>query len=402
MNTLRLYFSTHWRDSASPCAWALCNDNGTVLQSGVDPLAALPKGHECIAIAAADRVLFTAATLPSGSRRRWQAALPFAVEEHTLPDPEDNHVVPGATLADGKIALAVVDKAWLKRITEACQAAGLSLRRMVAETLLPPLAPASWTLVLDGAGGFVRTGEASGMAIDGGDASHAPLALRLAADLPEKIEVRHAQRAANESRALPQWSDLPVALVAGSPWDWRQAPIPADALNLLWGEFTPRARIREWWPKLRPVALILLAALAIEVLGVNLQWAMLSGEKRALTQDMEQNFRATFGASGVLVNAPLQMRRNLAELRHQAGQMDDSDFLALLDAAAPVLPAGSVQALHYESGRLDADVKAASHNELQSLQQRLQTRGLAVQMGEIHEAQGGAEARLSIQIGGGR
>jgi general secretion pathway protein L len=400
MSILRIYFSASWRDSASPCPWALCDEGGAVLQSGADPLASLPKGHECVAIAAADRVLFTSATLPAGSRRRWQAALPFAVEENTLPDPEDNHVVPGATLADGRVALAVVDKAWLKRIVDGCQNAGLSLRRMVAETLLPALKPASWTLVLDGASGFVRSGEASGMAIDSGDATHAPLALRLNAAPPERIEVRYAHSVPAAARALPQWPEVSASLTLGAPWDWRQAQIPADAWNLLWGEFTPRARISEWWPTLRPAALILLTALGIAVLGTLIQWGMLAAEKRSLTQDMEQHFRAAFGTSATLVDAPLQMRRNLAELRHQAGQADDSDFIALLDAAAPALatlPVGDLRALHYESGRLDADIKTTA--DLNALRQRLQARGLSVQ---TSAAQGGADTRLSIQIGGGR
>lgn len=405
MSVLRLYFSAGWRDGASPCPWALCDENGSVLQSGSDPLAALPKGHECVAVAAADRVLLVAATLPPGSRRRWQTALPFAVEERTLPDPEDNHVVPGPVLADGRIALAVMDKSWIKRIVDACQAAGLPLRRMVAETLLPQLSPATWTLVLDGAGGFVRSGAASGMALDGGGAEHAPLALRLNAALPKRLEVRYAQSVPAAERALPQWPDLPATLVAGPPWDWRHAPIPADAWNLLWGEFAPRARIREWWPTLRPIALILLAALGVEALGANLQWAMLANERNALARDMERSFRAAFGETGVLVDAPLQMQRNLAELRHETGQPDDGDFLALLDAAAPALaalPAGGVQALHYESGRLDADIKATRSDDLQALRQRLQSRGLTVQVGDIHDAGGSAEARLSIQAGGGR
>jgi general secretion pathway protein L len=295
----------------------------------------------------------------------------------------------------------VVDKAWLKRIVEASQTAGLSLRRMVAETLLPDMPADGWTLVWDGNGGFVRTGHASGMTIDSGDAHHAPLALSLdAARLPKHMEVRFPP--GGFARALPQWSDLPVTLTAGRPWDWRQAPIPANAWNLLWGEFAPRARIREWWPNLRPVALILLAALGIQVLGTYIQWAMLSSEKNSLTRNMEQSFRAAFGQGGVLVNAPLQMQRNLSDLRHTAGQPDDGDMLSLLDAAAPVLatlPAGSVQTLHYESGRLDVDLRAP-RGDLQALPQRLQAKGVSARLGDIHEGGGGTEARVSISAGG--
>lgn len=404
MSILRIYFSGLWRDSTTPCPWALCDETGAVLQSGNDPLAALPKCQECIAIVAPDRVLCIGVKLPPGSRRRWQAALPFVAEEHTLPDPEENHVVPGPAQAGGRIMLAVVDKPWLRRIVDACRTANLPLRRMIPETFLPALAPETWTLVWNGSGGFVRTGSASGMALDNGDTNTAPLALRLRlnpaqASLPEKIEVRFPQHVPEAQRALPQWDDLPVTLSAGQAWDWRRAAIPDDALNLLWGDFAPRARISEWWPKLRPAALILLAALGVEAIGANIEWAMLTNEKKALTQDMARSFRTAFGDAGTLVNAPLQMQRNLADLRHTAGLPDDGDFLPLLDAAAPTiagLPIGSVRALHYESGRLDVDIKLGSGSEIQGLRQRLQNKGLGVRMGDIHDAGNGAEARLTL------
>lgn len=412
MSILRIYFSGNWRDSTSPCPWALCDETGSVLQSGADPLAALPKGHECIAIVAPDRVLSVRAKLPPGSRRRWQTALPFVAEEYTLPDPEDNHVVPGPALAEGRMMLAVVDKAWLKRIIEACRTANLSLRRMVPETFLLALTPGTWVLVWDGSNGFVRTGSASGMALDSGDAHAAPLALQLSLNAaqnnsppssPGKIEVRFPQHVPEAQRILPQWNNLPTALSSGPAWDWRRAPIPADTLNLLWGDFAPRAKISEWWPKLRPAALILLAALGVEAVGTNIEWAMLANEKKVLTQDMERSFRTAFGEAGTLVNAPLQMQRNLAELRHSAGLPDDGDFVPLLDATASTLaalPAGSVRGLHYESGRLDVDIKLGRGSDFQDLRQRLKNKGIGVQIGDIHDAGNGAEARLTLLPGG--
>lgn len=403
MSLLRIYFSGQWRDSTSPCPWALCDDKGALLQSGTANIASLPKGHECVAVVAADRVLNIAAALPPGGRRRWQTVLPFVAEEFTLTDPEDNHVVPGPALANGRRMLAVVDKAWIKRIVEAAHQARLSLRRMVTETCLPPLAADGWTVVWDGAGGFVRTGAASGVALDIGDAGAAPLALRLSLDaapqLPQKIELRFGHEVAAEQRAMPQWSDVQIPLVAGAEWDWRRAAIPEDALNLLWGAFTPRAKFQEWWPKLRPAAYLLAAVLAVEMAGSNIEWAMLAGQKAQLGKEMQRTFRATFGDSVTLVNAPLQMQRNLAEIRHAAGVPDAGDFLPLFNRAGSslaALPAGSVAAMHYEAGRLDIDMKLARREDFPALLQSLKSSGLGAQLGEIREMGNGAEARLTL------
>ncbi|MES1981047.1 MAG: type II secretion system protein GspL [Pseudomonadota bacterium] len=417
MSVLRIYFSSLWRDSASSCAWALCDDHGVILQSGADTLAAMPKGHDCVGIVAPDRVLCVAAKAPPGSRRRWLTALPFMAEEYTLPDPEENHVVPGPVQADGRIMLAVVDKLWLRHIVEACRIQKLTLRQLLPETLLPGPQlvernwnPASWVLVWNGTSGFVRTGAASGMALDNGDADTAPLVLRLCLDAaqaspPQEIEIRFSHELAEERRILPHWNLLPVVTVAGAVWDWRNAPLHGDALNLLWGDFAPRTKFREWWPHIRPAIGLLLIVLAIESIGVNLEWAMLAAQKKTLTQDMERSFRAAFGDASTLVNAPLQMQRNLSGLRHAAGLPDDADFLPLLDSAAPslaMLPVGSVRALHYEAGHLDVDLRLSRRGDIQSLGQQMQNSGVKVQMGDIHEAADGAEARLTLLPGEGR
>jgi general secretion pathway protein L len=409
MSVLRIYFSSEWRDSASPCSWVLCDEKGALLQSGIAPIAALPKGHECVAIVAADRVLSIAVTIPPGGRRRWQAVLPYVAEEFTLADPEENHVVPGPALADGRRMLAIVDKSWLTRIVDAAHTARLSLRRMVAETFLPPLAEDCWTLVWDGSSGFVKTGAASGAALDSGDVNTSPLALRLSLDtapqVPKKIEIRFVQDIDAGQRNMPQWADLQLPLLAGADWDWRRAAIPEDALNLLWGDFAPRAKIQEWWPKLRPAAYLLLAVLALEIAGSNMEWALLLNEKSQLTKSMQRTFRATFGDAVALVNAPLQMQRHLAELRHAAGLPDAGDFLPLLDLASSslaVLPAGSVVAMHYEAGRLDVDIKLARKADFASLKQSMQSSGLGVRIGEIRDLGNGADAKLTLLPEGGQ
>jgi general secretion pathway protein L len=361
----------------------------------------MPKERECIAIVAADRVLTVAATLPPGGRRRWQQILPYVAEEFTLADPEDNHVVPGPELLNGKRMLAIVDKAWLKRLVEAAHSAKLSMRSMVAETFLPSLTSDSWTVVWDGGSGFVKSGDVSGAALDIGDADTLPLALRLsldvAAQIPKKIEIRFPYDVAKEQRELPRWPGL--QLVAGTDWDWRRTPIPSDALNLLWGDFAPRAKIQAWWPKLRPAIFLLLTILLIEMLGTNLKWAMLLKEKNQQIKAMQHTFRATFGDAVTLVNAPLQMQRNLAELRHVAGVPDTGDFLPLLGLASPslaALPLGSVVAMHYEAARLDIDIRLARRDDFLKLKQQMQNSGLSVRIGDIRDMGNIAEARVSV------
>ena len=403
---LRIYFSAAWHDSESPCPWVLCDESGIVLESGESPLAALPKAEEYLAIISSSRLMCVNVKMPSQSRRRWESALPFVAEEYTLTDPDENHVVPGAVQKNGQCSLFVVDKKWLQTIVSACHAANIPLRRAVPEMLLPDLASDTWVIVWDGEKGFMRTGSTSGIALDHGDEQQPPLALTLSLnsalpDLPKNIQIRFTASAARHE--LPQWRNLPAKLNLGEQWDWRTVAIPNNILNLLWGSLAPKTRLHEWLPKLRPVALILSAVILIETVGTNLEWALLNHQKSVVTQAIERTFHKTFGDNSAVVNPPLQMQRNIAALRHAAGLPDDADFLSLLDQASGALsklPNGSLTALHYESGRLDVDIKLHSEAEILTLQQNLQHKGLSIQSSDIRNTGNSVETRLAIRTGG--
>lgn len=405
---LRIYFSGAWHDSNSPCLWALCDASGAVIQSGESALASLPKADDYIAIISATRLLCVNVQMPARSRRRWEAALPFVAEEYTLSAPEDNHVVPGMAQKDGQRTLFIVDKGWLKAIIAACDTAGIRLRRMLPEMLLPALPLDTWVVVWDGNKGFVRTGVASGTALDQGDAQHVPLTLMLYLNAalpapPQHIHIRSVAHAGDIEPTLPRWEGLPAPLTSSAPWDWRQEPISTDTLNLLWGPLAPRVRWDSWLPVLRPVALMLCIAILIETLGIHVQWGMLSHQKTAVIREMERTFRQTFGDTSVVVDPSLQMQRNIAVLRHNAGQPDESDFLPLLDQAAAALaalPDDSITAMHYASGRLDIDLKFSSATEMSAMQQRVNGKGLSLRFGDIRATGSGIEARVSVQTGG--
>ncbi len=403
MTILRIYFSARWRDSASECPWALCDDSGAVLQSGAGPLASMPKAGECIAIIAAARTLCSSITAPAGPRRRWLRALPLLAEEHTLPDPEENHVAPGAMLDNNQLALVVTDKSWLRQIIDSCRAANLPLRKAVPEIALPAVAQDSWTLVWNGANGFVCTGAGKGAELDTADAHTPPVALQLLLEgaAPRRIELRFPHDAPPEQKTLPQWQNMTPEFSRGADWDWRSAAIPADAPNLLWGEFAPPARPLEWWPKFRPAAMLLLAVLGVEMVGSNLQWAMLAWEKKSLTRSMEQSFRQAFGNEANLVNAPLQMQRNLSDLRHGAGAQDDGDFLSLLKMASGALaglPAGALREMHYAGSQLTLEIKLESASEASAMKRKLLDLGLDANA-DIKDTGKGVDVRLTLQQG---
>jgi len=154
---------------------------------------------------------------------------------------------------------------------------------------------------------------------------------------------------------------------------WRQAldcpihrqalrPDPhSPAINLLQGAYAARRRGGGLATRLglasgrqvatyRLAAGLLVAALAVQVLGTAADWARLSWENRKLREEMRQVFKETFPHTQAIVDPALQMQRQLADLRGARGYAKTGDFLHALTAAGGQM--GGVAGLNYEGGRL--------------------------------------------------
>jgi general secretion pathway protein L len=145
-------------------------------------------------------------------------------------------------------------------------------------------------------------------------------------------------------------------------------------------------------PRWRPVRWGLWALLLVQVLGLNLyayqQQAALNQERRA----MQVAFTSTFPKVPVVVDAPVQMQREVEQLRQRSGQLAQEDAEAMLSALmqAANFPAAPT-AVHYQSGELQLEGLQLSSIALADLTRALQARGYQLQ------AQG---ATLTMRLGG--
>jgi general secretion pathway protein L len=397
---LRIYLTAHWQDAASPCAWALLDDDGNLRDSGNGTLASLPQNDEATVIVAADRVLATAAALPKLKRSKLETALPFALEDSLIDDVGDAHVTPGTKLADGRTVLYTLNKSWLTRLLAACNAAKLRVRRIVPEFCLLPTRANEWSVAWDGAQGFLATAHNMGGALDSGDDGRAPVGLQLRLQQQPPAALRLF--ALGSGVQAPGWGIGVPLICEQQSFDWRKAAIPADAPNLLWGKFAPPARIGELWPWLRPALLAGLLLFAVEAVLSNVEWALLAHEQRQLASQMTETFRETFGADAVIVDAPLQMRRNLSRLRHATGTTDDADFLPLLEKFSAASHGGTLRTLRYEEGKLDIELTLPGQAALDALRQRIAETGLGMQVTDTQDAGGMLTVQLRLSAGGAR
>jgi len=337
----------------------------------------------CELVLAGDLVLLERVAVPRSQQRRLGEALRYVAEEMALQEPERLHVAAAPGPDRGSLCLGVIDRPWLEQLLARLRRAGLVAESAYPESLLPALAPRTWTVVWGGNEGFVRTGEHEASMLDLTGPDTAPAVLRLAlerararGDAPQALVVRCAPDApAPDLAAWSQSLDLPVE--DGPAWHWSSAQ-PRPAFEMLQGEFQSRRGAGAWVQRLRAAAVLALAFAAINSFALALDWLAKAGERDALLAQMRGLYRETFGESAVVVDAPLQMQQALARLRERSGRIGPSDFVALAGIAAGILPPASqrqVEGIAYDAGTLTVSLKPPAGQSADPLLAALRARG---------------------------
>jgi general secretion pathway protein L len=249
-----------------------------------------------------------------------------------------------------------------------------------------PLAPGSVSaaLGLDDAGLelTLRSAPFEGLGLTLPNAPQAALqTLRaLAGDAPVHLYVAPAQHA--EYAALA--AAVPGILLEEDSWLHRVAAAKAVPFDLAAGlgaasGATARAWARWKWP-LR----IALAAILVNIIGLNWEYLRLKREAEAVTKNMLQVFRSAYPNEPVSGDPAEQMRRNVARARANAGGGSADEFTAMsaaLGEALAVLPNREVVAgIDYKDRSMSVKFKpnTVDAGTLAQVQAALAQRRLAV------------------------
>ena len=370
--------------SATEWAYALTTDGRTLADHGKTLAALLPMprgaGAEVVALVPVQALGWHRVDLPKGmptGTPRMRAALEGLLEEQLLDETEAVHLALAPDARPGAAAwVAACDRQWLRNAMQLLDAAGRPATRIV-----PEFAP-------EGALALVVLGDAEQpVAVASSDdgvlvlpltAASLPLLPVLPDDaqrLAEPAVAAVAEQLLNEKVALQQAPQRWLQ-AARTRWDLAQFDLAsssrARALKKLatgWGEVLHGAP----WKPARWAAVALVAA---NLLGLN-AWAW--KERAALETKREavrQTLTDTFPQVKVIVDAPVQMEREVATLRQQTGMASPRDLDALLGALASALPADRApSALEYTAGDLRAVGLVLSPDEFRSVVTRLKTVG---------------------------
>jgi len=381
--------------AATPCEVVISDEAARVMRHAEAPVALLPAapGAEIVAVVPAHKLSWHRLKLPRGtlergyfqekSAPRLRSVLEGLLEDRVLDEPAQLHfALEPQARAESPVWVAACDRAWLHAWLTLLEQAGRPVTRIVPE-LAPPAADAPAAtlhvtgtpdhpqLLHSGPGGvaLLPLTAATAALLAGPDAGGA--ASVVAEPGVAALAEQHLQRPVT-LQTRPQRA----MAAAQSPWDLAQF----DLLR------TRRTRARKrlstlaatllhapQWRAARWAALLLAAVNLAGLLGLAWKEQSAQAAKRSAIRDI---LTATFPDVRVIVDAPRQMDRALADLQRQSGSASHADLetmLAQFQGAAANAPGPS--AIEFIAGELQLKGLDPAAASLANVSARLQARG---------------------------
>jgi general secretion pathway protein L len=355
---------------------------------------ALPRG-DIFVLVPISKLSWHAVTLPKGMEPgspRLRTVLDSLLEDRLLDDPGQLHLAIGQNVTTdvNKGAfywVAACDKAWLRSHLSAFESAGMTVTRIVPEFV--PSNDAIHTHVIGNADQpwLVATGQSTGGVVC------LPLNVAALALLP--TSQAGAEQATHTVFSEPAVASVAVRLLPGVPilqerfarwleasrtdWDLAQFDLASTGrtrsfkrafeagLELL---CAPRWRFARW------SVIVLLAA---NLLGLNaVAWKEKSAQQ-AQRLAIQNTLTQTFPQVKLVVDAPLQMQREVTALRQATGSPSNFGLEAVLNAIGAALPPGrTASAIDMVNGEIRLKGLELSGQDLSTLSVRLKGQGYAV------------------------
>lgn len=373
--------------------------DGTSVQRHASVAAALlprERGQQVIALVPGAALSWHQVTLPKGtlgqglgrtsSPARVRNVLEGLLEEQLLDDPAQLHfALQPQARNETPVWVAVCDKAWLQSSVQALQDAGLALSQIVPE----------WAPALSQEQGADVPLYATGVPEDAYWVWTSPGGVhRLPMDA-------HSTALAQTSGAATAWAEPAIAaqaqelllrdvrlqtpaqrsiLAAQSTWDLAQLDLTLHNQQPALRQLRAATQAFVQAPRWRAARACVLAIVLIHIAGLN-AWAWRErsalGTQRAAIASV---LTSSFPQVQVVVDAPLQMAREVASLRQASGAVARRDMDALLSAFGAAAPAHiAPTAIEYVAGELRLRGPVLPPEPISALNDALQAQGLRAQ-----------------------
>lgn len=367
----------------------------------VDNVTQLPTSMRSLPIRvwtpAADTLL-TKAIVPTRSRARILQALPYALEDQLLDDPETLHFA-YVREPDGALAVAVTRRARLNAWLDTFKAAGVRPASMSPASLSLPLYPDAWSAAFADNELWVRTGLNAGFvaaaAVDPPPLLAAALKEASAQDRgPQQLVVFNAP----DGFDADTWRERLALPVAAETRDWRE-PTAAPTINLLQADFSQATHLRQTLRPLRPAAVMLVIWFAATLVMDVGEWARLRYQRGVYVAEMKDIYHKSFGTDSEYPYE--QMKKGIEGLQSRGS--GPADMLPLLTRVAPTLKqqAGQVKliSVKYSERSLTLELSLKSSQALDQVKNAFQAASLDVEVLAANKRGDEVDSRLKLRPG---
>ena len=351
---------------------------------------------------AADTLL-TRANVPTRSRARILQALPYALEDQLLDEPETLHFA-YVREPDGTLAVAVTQRARLNVWLDVLKGAGVRPASLCPANLSLPLYPQAWSIAFAGKELWVRSGLHSGfVTFPSIDPPPLLIAALREASAQDRAPLRLVVFSAPPGFDPDAWSaalDLPVIAETRDVRDLAVAP----SIDLLQADFGHAAHLRQVLRPLRPAGMMLAIWLGATLIIDVGEWLRLRQQHIVYAAEMRDIFRQNFPEIKAVLDPAAQMRRQLEVLQSRGG--GPADLLPLLTRVAPTLKeqAGRVKlhSVKYSERSLTLELTLPNYQALDGVKNAFKAANLDVEVLAANGRGSEVDGRLRVRPGGAK
>lgn len=380
--------------ATAPYDYLLSSADGTEARCASAPLALLPRPPDrqtdVVVLLPMQALSWHQVQLPKGSlargltaergASRLRAILDGLLEDRLLDEPAQLHLaLQPQPVADAPVWVVACDKAWLTAHLQALAQAGFSASRIVPEFTPEALAHRLYVVgdeqqpMLVGERLLLSPLSASAVAL---------LADSSGPDGPPEVVAEPAVAAQAETLfkrpVILQQRSQRLLQAAQTSWDLGQFDLVNANRERAWTQLAQAMKSLWRAPQWRAARLALVALVLVNLVGLN-AWAL---REQAALQAKRQSVRAvlssTFPKIPVVVDAPLQMAREVAVLQRASGVASGTDMEAMLAALGTQLPVThTLTAIDYGAQELRAKAPVVAAAEQARVALALKQQGLS-------------------------
>jgi general secretion pathway protein L len=388
---------THFHDATADGSpqwdWVQWRAGDPAARQGQASSAHLPPDDDTVLLVPADRLSWQQVTLPKVPPSRLRATLEGLLEDRLLEDPSQLHFAlePGARPDQGPVTawVAVCPKAWLQTRVQDLEHHQRSVNRIVP-AVCPGPSPSYLAHALGQTHAITAMGPAGVVRVEA--TTPGPEVRALLASVHGGIPVLScwAEPAATAwaESVLPDlaWSPLPPLEQARQQADgrWNLAQFEFRPSSGRWRQGALGRTGKAFWQSKawRPVRWGLTGLLLVQLLGLNaLAWQ----ERRLMGQQLTEIrtlLTRTFPHVTLVLDAPVQMQREVDRLRQSHGEVGREGLEVVLQTLASAVPDGplTLQEIRYRPGEIQLQGLSLTSEQEAKLRARLQDDGWLVQV----------------------